>query len=79
MLVAFCDQDAGNSMPLEKRRDRGIADHGIADLPLDAVEWMLPASVKRRSRLTPPVLLGAAALRLSDMLSPLIGAFSFAP
>ena len=70
MLVAFCDQVFGNSTP--RCSNAGllrIADHGVADLPLDGSRTgCTPASVKRLPTLTPSpaaVMAGAVALRLS--------------
>ena len=43
MLVAFCDQVFGNSTPrCSKAGFAGIADHGVAKLPLDLVEGVHP-------------------------------------
>src|SRR5918997_2163948 len=78
MFVAFCDQVEGNSTSRCSKA-------GSAGSPMTASrishstqsKGCLPGSVKRRGTLTPAplaVTLGAAALRLSDMTSPRVGA-----
>src|SRR4051794_35082290 len=75
MLVAFCDQLAGNSTSFCSKA-------GFSGSPIRASrishstqsKGCLPASVKRLGTLTPAplsVTLGAVALRLWDMTSPL--------
>src|SRR4051794_8097017 len=75
MLVAFCDQLTGNSTPFCSKA-------GFSGSPISASrishsmqsKGCLPASVKRLGMLTPAplaVTLGAVALRLWDMTSPL--------
>src|SRR3954471_20918281 len=75
MLVAFCDQVTGNSTPF-------CSNAGFSGSPIRASrishstqsKGCLPDSVKRRGMLTPAplaVTLGAVALWLSDMTSPL--------
>ena len=55
MLVAFWDQVTGNSTPRCSNAGlRGIADHGVANLPLDAVEGVL-ARLREAPRNADPV------------------------
>src|SRR3954452_23295572 len=69
MLVAFWDQLSGNSTPscLKSPTSASRISHCTHS------NGCLPGSVNRRSRLTPDVE-GAAALRLSGMGSPPVGA-----
>ena len=77
MLVAFWDQLLGNSTPrCSKAGLSGIADHRVADLPLDLVERMHAGSRKPplyREALRP--FLGVASGGLGHRTSPLAATF----